>query len=426
MQIRSFADVDTVLAKHIPPARAMRSNYKLDTMRALMRHLGNPQDSYKVVHVAGTSGKTSTAYFIASHLHQAGKKVGLTVSPHVDTVAERVQINLEPLSEQKYCEAFSQFVELISKSDVTPTYFELLVAFAYWKFAQEKVDYAVIEVGLGGLLDGTNVVTRSDKVAVLTDIGLDHVDILGNDIAEIAAQKAGIILPDSQAFCLEQDQDILDVFAESARKVGAQLAVLTQKEDTVARSLPLYQQRNWSLANQVSAYVLDQDGVDILDPRQLEATVHTYIPARMETIQQGGTTLILDAAHNPQKMQALCDSLKQQYPGQKFDVLLALLRSKDMRVQGVLNELLPIASNLIVTDFVAGQDLRKFSTPPEQLIEAAQQMGFTNVEVIHDTKRAYNVLMKLPGLHKLATGSFYLLHDMHMLATSQKGNKEGI
>ena len=191
-KLRSFNDIDTVLKDFIPPMRSFRSVYTLDTMRALMLALGNPQNSYKTIHVAGTSGKTSTSYYIAALLGQTGKKIGLSVSPHVDNVNERVQIDLVPLDEHEYCQQFSTFLQIINKLRIKPTYFELLIAFAFWQFAQEKVDYAVIEVGLGGLLDGTNVIERSDKVCVIADIGLDHVAVLGNSLAGIAAQKAGI------------------------------------------------------------------------------------------------------------------------------------------------------------------------------------------------------------------------------------------
>ncbi len=412
MSYHTFADVEAALTAHIPPARSMRANYKLDTMRALMKHLGNPQDSYKVIHIAGTSGKTSTAYFAASLLLQTGKKIGLTVSPHVSVLSERVQINLQPLDEAEYCAAFSEYMQLVKDGGFQPTYFELLVAFAYWYFAQAQVDYAVIEVGLGGLLDGTNVINRADKVSVLTDIGLDHIDVLGDNIQDIAYQKAGIVLPGSSAFCLEQSAEVISVFREQANKRSAELTVITQDAHSEAQNLPLYQQRNWSLAHAVVQYVCQRDGMTQLTEEQLHKSTTVYIPARMEVLQDDGTTVILDAAHNPQKMEALVKSLKQAYPNQKFTVLLALLRSRDARVQGVLEQLLPITDELIITDFVAGQDLRKYATVPEQIVTVCNQQGFTNVSIEPDNKKAFEVLMQSGAKHKLITGSFYLLHDL--------------
>jgi folylpolyglutamate synthase/dihydropteroate synthase len=132
----------------------------------------------------------------------------------------------------------------------------------------------------------------------------------------------------------------------------------------------------------------------------------------MEALHDDNTTVILDAAHNPQKMAALVKSLKQAYPNQKFTVLLALLRSRDARVQGVLEQLLPITDELIITDFVAGQDLRKYATVPEQIVTVCHQQGFTNVSIELDNKKAFDLLMQSDAKHKLITGSFYLLHDL--------------
>src|SRR5690606_38872097 len=120
-------------------------------------------------------------------LAAAGQKVGMTVSPHVYEVNERVQINTKPLAETQFCRELSRFLNIIQSSGVRPTYFELLVAFAYWEFAEQGVDYAVIEVGLGGLLDGTNVVARDDKVCIITDIGFDHTSVLGKTLSAITA-----------------------------------------------------------------------------------------------------------------------------------------------------------------------------------------------------------------------------------------------
>ena len=414
-RVSSFADVNAVLAEYVPPARAMRANYKLDTMRSLMKHLGNPQDTYKVVHVAGTSGKTSTAYFTASLLKQAGIRVGLTVSPHVDALNERLQIDLVTLAEKAYCQAFNQFMDLITTSGLKPTYFELLVAFAYWYFAEAKVEYAVIEVGLGGLLDGTNVITRTDKIAVLTDVGLDHVDVLGNTLPEIALQKAGIMHAGNHAFCLPQATEITDVFAQHASRVGAELHQ-TKSVELAQSSLALFQQRNWSLALAVVTFALQRDCYPVLTTQQQRASQRVYIPARMEYLPNKEFTLLLDAAHNPQKMHALVTSITRKYPGQKWSVLLALLHSKDQRLSGVLKELLPITKQLIVTDFVAGQDLRKTSASPKQIVMACKALNFSAVSIEHNTARAYQMVLDAAGTHKLVTGSFYLLQEVHALA----------
>src|SRR5581483_7745687 len=161
--------------------------YTLDTINAVMELVGNPQDKVKVLHVAGTSGKTSTAYYLASLLKANGASVGLCVSPHLIEVNERVQIDLKPLPERDFCDGLGQFWDLATSTGLKPSYFEMLVAFPYWEFARRGLDYVVMEVGVGGLLDGTNVVHSENKVCIITDIGLDHTKLLGDTIPEIAA-----------------------------------------------------------------------------------------------------------------------------------------------------------------------------------------------------------------------------------------------
>ena len=191
-----------------------------------MDYLGNPQNQLKVIHVAGTSGKTSTSYYAAALLAATGKKVGLTVSPHIAEINERVQINLLPMPEAEFCKELSEFLALIETSQINPSWFEFLIAFDYWEFAKQAADYAVVEVGLGGLLDGTNVIDRADKVCIITDIGLDHVRVLGHSLPEIAAQKAGIIQPRNVVFSYSQAANITDIIKNQAEQMQAELHLI--------------------------------------------------------------------------------------------------------------------------------------------------------------------------------------------------------
>lgn len=417
--IKTFDDVTCILAEHTPPERSMAGNYTLDSMRAIMAALGDPQESYKVVHVAGTSGKTSTAYYVAALLRQIGNKVGLTISPHVDQVNERLQINLQPLDETTYCSEFNEFMNILNtlskekKLPKKPTYFELLVAFAYWEFARQNVDYAVVEVGLGGLLDGTNVITRSDKISVITDIGMDHVDILGHTLGEIAAQKSGILLPGSTGFCLDQADEVINSFKNVAGICDSELRIIPYAPSDSVSHLPLFQQRNFFLASRVANYVIERDALPRLTTEQLDKCSHILIPGRMEIVTNSKGLFILDAAHNPQKMEAFIASVRKEFPDQKFVVLFALLRSKDGKLQAVLERLLPVTSHLIITEFIAGQDLHKRSTPPDRIVEACLAQGFDSVEVIEDSELAVKSLYERPEKFHMAVGTFYLLHQVH-------------
>ena len=412
MRFNNAAEVTAELAKFIPQLKVNSWVFALEQMKDLMAALGNPQEKVKVIHVAGTSGKTSTAYYITEMLRQAGKKVGLTVSPHVDTVNERIQLNGQPLPEAEFCELFGEFMDLPVLQNFKPSYFGLLVAFAFWVFAKKDVDYAVIEVGLGGRLDASNVITRADKVSVITDIGLDHIDLLGDNIVAIAGEKAGIIQKGNQVFMAKQDDEIVEVMQGKADAVDATLMVLQPAD--APTSLPLFQQRNWSLARAVVDYVAQRDGFTF-NQEQAAASAKVSIPGRMERTQYSGKTIITDGAHNSQKIIALCDSIKQLYPGQKLAAVVSFAQGKDTSLDESMAALHEVVSSLIVTSFKATQDVPKQPLELATLQTAAQKAGIANVEVIEDPQAAFRALLQKPDKLLLVTGSFYLLNHIRPL-----------
>lgn len=412
-EMRSFDDVRRVLSKHVPPPRAFRAAYTLETMLELMAKLGNPQDTYRTVHVAGTSGKTSTSYYVAAMLKATGHKVGLTVSPHIDEVNERIQINLTPFTEKKFCREFSIFMDLATKTGLKPTYFEVLVAFAFWQFAREKVDYAVIEVGLGGLLDGTNVINREDKMCVITDIGLDHTNVLGDKITEIAAQKAGIIKLHNIVVVYEQDEEVMEVLRKASDQARAELhKVLPKKPSELPKQLPLYQRRNWYLAFMVYEFLSKRDGLPALNESQLAESINTYIPARMEIVQFKDKTIVFDGAHNGQKMHALVDSMRHRFKNQKVAVLFSLVKSKKQRTVATLSEITKVADHVIITGFDVEQDLRKMSVRALDVAQYFEQLDFHDWEIVDAPGQALARLLQRKEEVLLITGSFYLLNQI--------------
>jgi dihydrofolate synthase/folylpolyglutamate synthase len=254
--ITTLAEAEKVLAQYIPLSRKVTGkDITLARMGPLMNLLGNPQHKLTIIHIAGTSGKTSTTYYISALLIASGKKVGTTISPYIDTITERFQINLSPLEESEFALYLSTFLDIIDKAQLKPTYFELLIAFAYWYFVQVGVDYAVIETGLGGLQDSTNIADNPNKICVITDIGYDHMEILGHTIQEIAKQKAGIIHPHNVALMYHQSDAVIGEFQDWCGNVGAELHFHNQEEleerfiaPTVLGGLPLFQRRNFLLA----------------------------------------------------------------------------------------------------------------------------------------------------------------------------------
>ncbi len=411
--IQNFAEAERALSRFIPPQRSFRKAYTLEHMQNLMEALGNPQNSYKTIHVAGTSGKSSTCYYLAALLGSAGKKVGLTISPHIDSIAERAQINLEILPEEIYCARLTEFLELVNETNIKPTYFELLVAFAYWLFAREKVDYAVIEVGLGGLLDGTNVITRSDKLCVLTDIGLDHTEILGKTIEQIAAQKAGIIKPHNVVFMYEQTDSVMEIVREVCDSQQAELhELLTPRPSDLPPLLPLFQKRNWYLALRAYKFVAARDKLKRLHESTLLKSAETYIPARMEMIRYGNKLIILDGAHNAQKMQALGSSIRRKFPRTRIATLLSLKQSKNFRTRTSLQEIIAISSHIIVTSFAGSQDMTYSAVDSRKVIEYARELGATELSREPDPEKAMELLLQRPEKILLITGSFYLLNHI--------------
>lgn len=414
LKITNFIDAEAWLSR-FAPANLSRHAYTLDHIKRVMEFLGNPQDKLEVIHVSGTSGKTSTSYYLASLLTQAGKRVGLSVSPHVDALNERVQTNLSPLPEPQFCAELGNFLDLVQQSGITLTRFELLAAFAYWEFARQKVDYAIIEVGLGGTLDATNVIDNSRKVCVITDIGFDHQEVLGDILPEIASNKAGIIGLHNKVFCYDQGAEVMEVIRERAQHQQADLHIIDQELSDNFTHLPLFQRRNFGLARAVVSEVLTRDGVTQLGDGALKRAANVYIPARMEQFTVGGKTVILDGAHNAQKMQALRDSLRAQFPGQPIAVLVAFKAKQPARVEQAAEVLTRLASHIIVTSYGKPTPVEPYGEDPELVAALCKIHGFWQIETVANPVHAFRQLLSRPEPILVITGSFYLFNDIRPL-----------
>jgi dihydrofolate synthase/folylpolyglutamate synthase len=385
----------------------------LDRIKPIMAALDNPHEKLRIVHVAGTSGKTSTSYYIAALLGATGKKVGLTVSPHIDSITERVQLNGEPLTDAIFCEKLGQFLETIESAGLQASYFELMYAFAIWVFAQEQVDYAVIETGVGGLHDATNIAGREDKVCVITDIGFDHMRLLGNSLPEIAAQKIGIVHPRNHVFTYRQADEVMNVFEVWIAKQQASLHIIDQAEAgegvAVDQDLPDYQQRNWLLANACFKYLALRDSLPHLASQVLQQTQHIQVPGRMDVREINGKTVVMDGAHNASKMTAFITSFQHKYPDVRPCVLLAFKNDKEY--QEILESLSKFASKIIVTTFETSQDLPVISGDPQPIVDELLKLG-SDAQAISDQHVALQALLEESGDIVVITGSFYLLSQL--------------
>lgn len=376
----------------------------LAVMSEAMGLLGNPHLRLRVVHITGTSGKTSTSYYVRAFLEASGKFTGMTVSPHIQSLNERVQVGGMPLDERVFCGYLEKMLHILEPMRGQLTYFELVICLALWVFASEKVEYAVVEVGIGGARDATNICFRDDKVAVITPVGLDHTEKLGNSIEQIAAQKAGIIVPGGVVLVARQSDEAMRVIQGRAREIGASLHVVDPAEGVFR---PSYQRGNWALAKAAVAYLGSRDGFDLPDQASMEEYERVTPPARYEWFRIGGHRVLLDGAHNPQKMAGLVSAVQDQGLG-PFPTLATLSTAPHDKLVQTLETMAPIVSHLIVPEFVLGQgDKVKTSMPAADVARIAAETGI-EARVIPDLGAALDALLSDPAPNLLVTGSLYL------------------
>ena len=339
------------------------SRLGLERMRELMHRLGNPQDSLKFIHVAGTNGKGSTSTMLASILTAAGYKTGLYTSPHLVRVNERFRINGADIPDAALCRAAEAVKEAAGGMSDAPTEFEILTAMGFWHFAAEKCDAVVLEVGLGGRMDSTNVIP-APEVCVVANIGLEHTAILGDTVEKIAAEKCGIIKHGSHAVLFGQSESVENVAREKCAQEDVALTITAQEKlERISSSLDgqefKYRGRGpyhlrllgeYQLLNTLTVIdvcsALRSRGWDKLTDEAIdEGLSHAQWPGRLELLRRG-PDFIVDGAHNPQCVDALMDSLAALYGDKKLIFLTGVLRDKDW--QQMLRRALPLAKAFVV------------------------------------------------------------------------------
>ena len=290
----------------------------LESIRAVCAAMDDPQDSLRVVHVAGTNGKGAVCALIDSALRAAGFRTGRYTSPHLVSLNERFFLDGVPVSTAKLNAAYRQIAELPTTHYPLPTdltYFELLTATAFELYRREKVDYLVLETGLGGRLDATNLVKRPE-ISIITRIGLDHCDWLGSTIAEIAAEKGGIIKPEVPVVLGAMPDDARRVLERiaAARHAPCLYAPETYQHLTTNYQLPTTNLRGtFNRENAVTAFAaLKVLGIE--DAVLARGFASVVWPGRYQRLTVGGRRFLVDGAHNPPAMRALVDSLKAEPP----------------------------------------------------------------------------------------------------------------
>ncbi len=327
-------------------------NLGLDRIQFLLDQLGNPQNKFKSIHIAGTNGKGSTAAMTASILKEAGYKVGLYTSPHLFDFTERIKINGKDISKEDFSAGLKQIKKISDHPSISPssqpTVFEVLTALAFWYFAKKKVDYAIVEVGMGGRLDATNVLVP--QVSVITNIDYEHTDVLGKTLSRIAKEKSAIIKPGIPVVTAETKVEPLKVIRNVSRINGSQLfetRSLVKGEEagldvgSGSRMMGKHQKLNAACA----VLALRAVGIKIKKSVIKKGLSKTKWPGRFQIISKR-PLIIVDGAHNPAGAKNLRVTIQEMFR-QKFNVIFGCQQDKDY--QKVLQELLPVASQIILT-----------------------------------------------------------------------------
>lgn len=408
MKFASMRDVTYFLDELIahPPKKHNRLAY----VAHILETLGSPQNQIPAIHIAGTSGKGSTTYYATSLLNQAGYTTGTLVSPHIASVAERSLINGQTLPEQEYLHYFQAFANLCVAHNLHLSYFEFLTIFSFWLFKKIDVDYIITEVGIGGRLDTTNVISRSPTVRVITDIGLDHTELLGNTLAEIAQEKAGIIHQNDSVIMNRQTTEIETIIRQHADSQHSQFSIASPIIDDFLKILPDFQQRNWTLAYCAVEKQLELDKKPSLPKEILEKSVHIAIPGRLEKRNVDGVNIIFDVAHNPQKIRAPVDSLRKLYPDKKPIFVVAFGQNKQSSIAESLAIIDNLAQLAYATTFSANYGKNHRNVPPETI----QRLMKSTVEIEHNPHKALEKAIKKArqlDTYVVVAGSFYLVSE---------------
>ena len=408
MKFASMRDATYFLDELI--ARPPKKHDRLAYVAHILETLGSPQNQIPAIHIAGTSGKGSTAYYATSLLNRAGYTTGTLVSPHIASVAERSLINGQPLPEQEYSHYFQAFANLCVAHNLHLSYFEFLTIFSFWLFKKIDVNYIIIEVGIGGRLDTTNVISRSPTVRVITDIGLDHTELLGNTLTEITQEKAGIIHQNDSVVMNRQASEIETVIRQHAESQNSQLSIASPVASDFLKILPYFQQRNWILAYRAVEKRLALDKKPPLSKEALKKSVHITIPGRLEKCNVDRANIIFDVAHNPQKIRALIDSLRKLYPDKKPVFVVAFGQNKHSSLAESLAIIDSLAQLTYATTFSANYGKNHRNVPPE----AIQHLMKSSAKIEQNPAIALAKAIKKArqlDTYVVVTGSFYLVSE---------------
>lgn len=414
----------------------------LDRMEELLRRLGNPQDDLKVIHVAGTNGKGSVSKYLEEGLSACGYKMGLYTSPYIETFNERIRYDGADISDEDL-EYYGQKVVSAAEAMVadgldSPTEFEVVTAIAFLYFAGRQADITILEVGLGGIGDSTNVV-KSPLASVITSISYDHMAQLGSSLAEIAVNKAGIIKTGCPVIANVPQRDAAKIIARKAYAMGSRLYDISGIRAAVSDETPFSQKVSMELYEKsysdveismvgrhqaenlktalATLEILRKSGAVKLDREALyEGLKRARQPGRFEVISED-PLVIIDGAHNEAGAQALQETMAQHFAGKKILLVAGILADKE--IDSIVKFLTKITDHIIVTE---PDNPRKLAA--EKLAEHVADFGAA-AEVVSDVEAAVHRAKELADGYDviLLAGSLYLIGDVRRLWRNERGEE---
>ncbi|MDO4680975.1 MAG: folylpolyglutamate synthase/dihydrofolate synthase family protein [Aerococcus sp.] len=417
-------DYETAIKKMNIPKPGER-HLGLETVTRLLMLLDNPQDAYHTYHVAGTNGKGSTVYFLMNMLKTTGAKVGTFTSPSLFEYNDRIQINGENISDEKLIDVSKRVRETCLDYDIHPTEFEWATVVAFYYFYLEQVDYAVIEVGLGGRLDSTNVLHHPD-ITLIAHIGLDHQETLGGTIPKIAAEKAGIIKDHCPVVIYPQSVEATEVIETVAKNHDApiihpdpkQVEVLSRSvheqtfnygglTEIAMHTLGNHQFYNAMTAIEAVQYLRRHDQLTITDDQIKQGIANTRWPGRFERLTEDPVILV-DGAHNEQGMAALADSLRTYYPN--HPIIGVTTHMCDKAIDNMVPLMTPLINEFIV---LSVQNYDRSLTAQEMHQELSHFTDHPIFEVDSPEEALSLALKRAEALNALILcyGSLYLVSD---------------
>ena len=391
--------------KYIDSIARFGSKLGLENIENLMRLLGDPQEKLKCVHVAGTNGKGSTVAFLNSILMKAGYRTGMYTSPFVERFSERIRVNGKEIGEEDFAALATKVRDAATKMKEEgigePTEFEIITAIAFLYFYREKCDICILEVGLGGRLDATNVI-RKPLLCMITPVSLDHTDILGDTLEKIAFEKAGIIKENSTVLIHPQEKGVERVIEDVCKSRNAHLTVCRLPEDTAKAGLDGvdfdldgtvyhtvllgdYQKDNAAMAVS-AAHMLREKDFRISEDDIKNGISSAVWPARFELIKRD-PYIIVDGSHNAEGMERLAGSLRLYFPDRRVIFIIGILKDKDYET--MLDLILPLAKKVYTVTVPSARTL-----DAKELLEEVKRRTDVPAEAVGDPEEAVKKALK--------------------------------